>query len=187
MSRRANLTLLAGFILAIWAVELVNGLLLGHSWSRYGIEPRTVSVEGVRGILLSPFLHKGFGHLAANTLPLLILGGLAGARSRTNLLLITVVIIVVGGFGVWAIGRSGPHIGASGLVFGYFGYLVARGWYERSILSIAVALAVIGVFGLGMLQGIVPTAGERVSWEGHLCGLAAGGLAAWLLRERGGE
>ena len=91
--------------------------------------------------------------------------------------------------GPWAVPGLGDdlqrlvHVGASGLVFGYFGYLVARGWYERSILSILVAVAVIVVFGWGILFGLLPTGGF-VSWEGHLCGLLAGVLMARLTRER---
>ncbi len=181
MSRTANVTLLAALVAVIWAVELVN-LLLGHRLNDYGLLPRTV--EGLRGILLSPLLHGGFSHALSNTAPLLILGGLAAVRGRSNFLLVTLFIILVGGAGVWVGGRAALHIGASGLVFGYFGYLVARGWYERSILSIAVALAVIAVFGWGMLSGILPTAGVLVSWEGHLCGLIAGVLAAWLMGRR---
>ena len=181
MSRTANVTLLAALVAVIWAVELVN-MLLGHRLNDYGLLPRTV--EGLRGIPLSPLLHGGFSHALSNTAPLLILGGLAAVRGRGNFLLVTVFIILVGGAGVWVGGRAALHIGASGLVFGYFGYLVGRGWYERSILSIAVALAVIAVFGWGMLSGILPTAGVLVSWEGHLCGLIAGVLAAGVMGGR---
>ncbi len=178
LSRTANLSLLLTFLVAIWVVEVVNAFL-GHRLNAYGVLPRTV--EGLRGIPLSPFLHGGFGHLAANTLPLLVLGGLVAVRRRGNFLGVMVFIIFVGGAGLWLVGRSALHVGASGLVFGYFGYLVARGWYERSVLSILVALAVILVFGGGIFLGSLPTAGF-VSWEGHLCGLAAGGLAAKLTR-----
>ena len=175
MSRTANVGLLLAFIVAIWAVELVN-TLLGHRLNEYGLLPRTT--EGLRGILFSPFLHGGFGHVIANTLPLLILGGLIAVRGRGNFLLTTLIIALAGGGLLWLVGRGNLHIGASGLVFGYFGYLVARGVSERSCLSVVVALAVIAVFGWGMVQGILP-AGGFISWDGHLCGLAAGILAAF--------
>lgn len=178
LSRTANLSLLLIFLIAIWVVELVN-TFLGHRLNVYGVLPRTV--EGLRGIPLSPFLHGGFGHLAANTFPLLVLGGLVAVRRRGNFLGVTVFIVFVGGAGLWLVGRPALHVGASGLLFGYFGYLVARGWYERSVLSILVALAVILVFGWGIFFGLLPTAGF-VSWEGHLCGMAAGGLVARLTR-----
>ena len=184
LSRTINLLLLLALVVAIWAVEVVNEVFFDHELNRYGILPRTV--EGLRGIAFSPFLHGGFGHLAANTLPLLALGGLIAVRGRGSFPGVTVFIIGVGGAGVWLAGRTALHVGASGLVFGYFGYLVARGWYERSVLSILVALAVILVFGWGMLFGLLPTE-EFVSYEGHLCGLAAGVLVAWLTRPRRGE
>ena len=86
------------------------------------------------------------------------------------------IVIGVGGVGVWAFGRSAIHIGASGLVFGYFGYLVARGWYERKISSILVAIVVIVLYG-GLIVGVLPTPG-LVSWEAHLFGLLSGVMAA---------
>ncbi len=178
--RVAGLFLLLAFLVIIWVVEVVNAFT-GHSLNVYGILPRTV--EGLRGIPLSPFLHGGFGHLLSNTLPLVALGGLAALRGRSAFLTVTAFIIGVGGVGVWLVGRSALHVGASGLVFGYFGYLVARGVYERSIWSIIIALAVILIFGWGILFGVLPNAG-LVSWEGHLCGLIAGVLVARLTRNR---
>ena len=186
--RIANLALFLALVVMLWVVEVVN-TFLEHQLNVYGVAPRTV--EGLRGIPLSPFLHAGFGHLAANTIPLLALGGLVAVRGRTSFLGVTAFIIFIGGAGLWAVGRPWPwgdggslvHVGASGLVFGLFGYLVARGIYERSILSILVALVVIVVFGWGILFGLLPTAGF-VSWEGHLCGLVAGVLVARLTRPR---
>ena len=88
----------------------------------------------------------------------------------------TLFVVLLGGAGVWLAARGGSHIGASGLVFGYFGYLVARGWYDRRIVSILIAIVVMVVYG-GLLFGVLPTGG-RVSWEGHLTGLIAGVLVA---------
>lgn len=186
--RVSSLAWLLALIAAIWIVELVN-LFMDHRLNQYGIVPRTV--EGLRGIPLSPFLHGGLGHLLSNTGPLLVLGGLVAARGRANFVGVTAFIIVIGGLGLWAVGRPWPwddvqnlvHVGASGLVFGYFGYLVARGWYERSFLAIFVSVVVILVFGSGILFGLLPTA-PYVSWEGHLCGLAAGVLIARFTRDR---
>ncbi len=179
-SRMTSLLLLLALVAALWVVELVNAFL-DHRLNVYGVFPRTW--EGLRGIPLIPFLHGGFGHLASNTFPLLVLGGLIAVRGRSNWLALTALIIFIGGAGVWLIGRSALHVGASGLVFGYFGYLVARSLYERSFLSILVAVIVILVFGWGIFFGALPTA-KLVSWEGHLCGLLAGALVAWLTRPR---
>ena len=184
--RLSGLMLLILLAAAMWVAQVVN-LFMGYGLNEYGVVPRTI--PGLRGIPLGPFLHGGFGHLISNTLPLLVLGGLVAARGRANFAGVTAFIVFVGGLGLWCIGRPWPwqdierlvHVGASGLVFGYFGYLVARGWYERSILSILVALAVIAVFGWGILFGLLPTGGF-VSWEGHLCGLLAGALIARLTR-----
>ena len=173
-----SLFLLLGFVAVIWIVELAN-IFAGHGLNAYGIVPRTV--EGLRGIPLSPFLHAGIGHVLANTVPLLVLGGFVALRGKGAFPWISAAIIIVGGAGVWLIGRSAVHVGASGLVFGYFGYLVARGWYDRSILSILVAVIVIVVFGWGILLGVLPMGGF-ISWEGHLCGLLAGVLGARLAR-----
>jgi membrane associated rhomboid family serine protease len=174
----ASLVLLVGFVATIWVVELVN-TFTGHRLNAYGILPRTM--DGLRGIPLSPLLHGNMWHLLSNTVPLLVLGGLSAMRSGSRFVWVSLFIIIVGGAGVWAMGRTAVHIGASGLVFGYFGYLVARGWYDRRILSILIAVAVMAVFGWGILFGVLPTGGF-VSWEGHLCGLVAGIVVARLIR-----
>ena len=165
--------LLGVFVAVIWALAGVD-FVMDNRLAEYGIVPRTV--DGLWGIPLAPFLHGGFGHVISNTVPLLMLGGLMAARGWQTLLGVTLFVVLLGGAGVWLVARSGSHIGASGLVFGYFGYLVARGWYDRRIVSILIAVVVIVVYG-GLLFGVLPTGG-RVSWEGHLTGLIAGVLAA---------
>ena len=186
--RVASLVLLLVLVAVMWAVELVN-FFMAHRLNEYGIVPRTIM--GLRGIPAGPFLHGGFGHLLSNTGPLLVLGGLVAVRGQANFVGVTAFIIFVGGLALWTVGRPWPwddlqnlvHVGASGLVFGYFGYLVARGWYERSFLAILVSVAVILVFGTGILFGVLPTA-PYISWEGHLCGLIAGVLIARFTRDR---
>ena len=185
--RLSSLLLLIAFVAILWVVQVVN-VLMDYRLNEFGVAPRTI--EGLRGIPLSPFLHGGFGHLISNTMPLLILGGLVAVRGQVNFVGVTLFIIFIGNLGLWAVGRPWPwddlqyviHVGASGLVFGYFGYLVARGWYERSFLSIFVAVIVILVFGSGIFLGLLPTA-PYISWEGHLCGLIAGILIARFTRD----
>ena len=147
---------------------------MGHQLNSWGTFPRTV--HGLTGIPLSPFLHGSFGHVVSNSIPFLVLGGLIALRGRQVLLRVSFIVIGLGGAGVWALGRPTIHIGASGLVFGYFGYLVARGWYERKLGSILMAIAVIILYG-GLIVGVIP-ARSLVSWEAHLFGLIAGVLAA---------
>ncbi len=136
----SSLPFLIGFVAIIWVVEIVNASM-GHQLNSWGIFPR--SVHGLAGIPLAPFLHGSFGHVISNSIPFLVLGGLIAFRGRQVLLRVSFIVIGVGGSGVWLLGRSAVHIGASGLVFGYFGYLVARGWYERRLGSILLAIAVI--------------------------------------------
>lgn len=166
-----------GFLAMIWVVEIINGFI-GHRLSVWGILPRTT--QGLIGIPLSPFLHGSFNHVLSNTIPFLVLGGLVGLRGGQKLVGISLFIIVVGGAGVWLFGRTAVHVGASGLVFGYFGYLVANGWFDRRPLSILAAIAVIVVYG-SLVFGVLPTT-SFVSWESHLFGLLAGVLAARLTR-----
>ena len=170
----SSLYLLIGFIGVILVVEVLNGLV-DHSLNAYGLVPRTTG--GMVGIPLSPFLHGSFLHVQSNAVGLLALGCLAVIRSRERFPWVCLVIILIGGLGVWLIGRSATHVGASGLVFGLFGYLLFKGLLDRSILSVLVAAVVAGVFGWAVLSGVLPT-NTFVSWEGHLCGLAAGILAA---------
>ena len=170
---KQGFVLLGVFVAAIWALAGVD-FLMDNRLAEYGIVPRTV--DGLWGIPLAPFLHGGFGHAFSNTVPLLMLGGLMATRGWQTLLGVTLFVVLLGGAGVWLAARGGSHIGASGLVFGYFGYLVARGWYDRRIVSILIAVVVMVVYG-GLLFGVLPTGG-RVSWEGHLTGLIAGVLAA---------
>ena len=164
---------LIALVAAMWAVEVVNAFM-DHRLNDYGIMPRTTA--GLVGIPLSPFLHGGFGHVLGNTMPLLGLGILAARQAKRAFAAATLFIVCAGGAGVWLVGRSDLHVGASGLVFGYFGFLVASGWYDRRFVPILVAVVVIALYGW-MLFGVLPTQGY-VSWEGHLCGLLAGMLAA---------
>ncbi len=161
------------FAVILWIVEAVN-FILGHKLSMLGIYPRTL--KGLVGIPLSPFLHSGIIHLLLNTAPLIILGCLMITHGKRIFIEVTSFIIVIGGAGVWIIGRSSYHVGASGLIFGYFGYLISIGIFTKRISSLAVSLITVSVYG-GLFWGMLPTL-SRVSWEGHLCGFAAGILAA---------
>ncbi len=162
------------FAAVLWIVEAVN-FISGHKLSMFGIYPRTL--KGLVGIPLSPFLHSGIIHLILNTGPLIILGYFIILNGRRIFLEVTFFIIVAGGAGVWLIGRSSYHVGASGLIFGYFGYLVSRGIFNKKISSLVVSFITVLIYG-SLFWGLLPTL-SRISWEGHLCGFAAGILAAW--------
>ena len=177
---RARAALLLGFVGTLWAVELVDLLVFRGGLDFLGIRPR--NTEWLWGIVLAPFLHGGLPHLIANTAPLLVLGGLVLLRRRLDYVLVTVIVTLVGGFGVWLFApRNTVHLGASGVAFGYLGYLIARTWFERSLTSLAIAL-VAGFLYSGALLGVLP--GQRgVSWEGHLFGLLAGGATGAVVKK----
>ena len=166
-------TLFAGAAL-IWAVSLYGLFVDERLVDVLALAPRRI--DGLPGILSAPLVHGSFAHLLANTVPLLILGGLVVIRGVASYLTTTLAIVVLGGLGLWVLGRDAAHIGASGLIFGYFGFLVGRGYYERRLQSIAVSVLVVVVYG-GLIVGVLPR-GDRVSWEAHLFGLIAGGLCA---------
>ncbi len=176
---KSALYYVAGLLAVMWVVGLIN-IPLDYKLSEFGIVPRTV--DGLRGILLTPFLHASFDHLLVNTLPVAFLGTLVAIQGRRTFLLASVFIMLVGGGALWVIGRHGTHVGASGLTFGFFGYLVARAWYDRSLASILVAVVVVVLYG-GVVLGVLPST-PGLSWEGHLTGLIAGVLAARLMWKR---
>ena len=165
---------LVGSVGLIWLVSLYGLFIDPGVVSALALVPRRV--DGLPGVLGTLFVHGSLAHLSANTPPLLILGGMVAVRGVAYYLTTTLAIALVGGLGLWVVGREAAHIGASGLVFGLFGFLVARGYYERRWSSIAAALVVIVLYG-GMIAGVVPRDGQ-VSWEAHLCGLLAGILCA---------
>ncbi|MGK3964576.1 rhomboid family intramembrane serine protease [Sorangium sp. So ce118] len=178
---KLHAALLGGFVALLWSIEILDLVVFRGSLDALGIRPRTV--PGLVGIALAPLLHGGFAHLAANTLPFVGLGWLIMLRKKRDLFLVTLVAALVGGLGVWVLGSpSSVHIGASGVIFGYFGFLLLRGWFERSALSIALSLVVGLVYG-GMIWGVLPTR-MGISWEGHLFGFLGGVLAARLLGGR---
>ena len=162
-------------VTAIWVVEIVN-FLLGHGLTSWGLVPRRVS--GLIGIPLAPFLHAGLWHAVSNTVPLLILGALTLIGGKTRFWASTVGIVLLSGLLVWLFARGVPHVGASGLVLGYFGSLLARAYFERSLVSIAVAFLTMICYG-GLLWGILPLR-SYISYESHLFGLIAGISVAWL-------
>jgi len=159
-----------------WLVFVVNNLIFSGQLLQYGIVPR--HLRGLPGIIWSPFLHASFRHLAANTLPLLILGGVICARSKTEFTAVTMGGILLGGFLTWLLGRTASHIGASGLIFCFFGYLASLAYFKRNIPTLLVSLACIVGYG-GLLRGVVPTS-AAVSWEGHLAGIVSGVVFAWV-------
>jgi len=163
-----------------WVVFAVNNLILGGALTPHGIIPRRIG--SLPGIIWSPFLHASFGHLAANTLPLLILGGILCARSRAEFIAVTAGGVFIGGGLIWLLARKADHVGASGLIFCYFGFLTSRAWFDRTIITFCLALICLVGYG-GILIGLLPVF-PGVSWEGHLAGLAAGVASARMITNK---
>jgi membrane associated rhomboid family serine protease len=175
----SGLKLLVVLIGLMWLSETIDTALNGEL-DQYGIIAR--EPDGLFGILTAPFLHLGFGHLISNTLPLVTLGALIAVSGAMRLFSVTAIVATIGGFGTWLI--SPPHtitIGASGLVFGYAAYLIARGIFNRRLGQVAIGVIVVLVWGSALLGGLLPQDG--ISWQGHLFGGIAGVFAAWVLSE----
>jgi len=171
---KQQVTTLSATVGATWTAFVVNGIA-GGALMQYGVIPRTLS--GLRGILFAPFLHANMQHLIANTIPFLAMGWLVMLRDARHFLPVTLFAMLGSGLMAWLLGAPGSvHIGASGVVFGYFGFLLLGGWYARSFMSITLSILVAVMWG-GLVLGIAP--GQvGISWQSHLGGFIAGVLAA---------
>jgi membrane associated rhomboid family serine protease len=170
------LLVVVALLVVMWAAEIID-LVPGTPFDRWGIRPRTV--RGVAGIPMAPFLHSGFGHLFANTIPFLVLGAFIALGDLRRFVQVTVIVGLTSGLGTWLFASPGTiHIGASGLVFGYLTYLIARGFFAAKPLWILGGI-VIGLLYGGLLWGLLPRPG--ISFTGHLFGAAGGVLAAFAL------
>lgn len=175
---KIQFTILGAFVLVFWLIEIVNRAFFGDRIDYYGIIPRTV--VGLRGIFFAPFLHGDIPHLVANTLPFLILGFLTMLRKTSDFFVVGFLSMMVSGVGVWLFAAPNSiTIGASGVIFGFLGFLMFRGIFQRNIPSIAVSLIVILLYG-GMIWGVLPS-DPHISWLGHLFGFLGGILAAKLI------
>lgn len=173
------------FVALLYLVELIDQQM-GNSLDANGIRP--LEVDGLWGIIFAPLLHAGWQHLAANTVPLLILGFLMTLAGMSRFVWATAIVWILGGFGTWLIGNWGSncgetdHIGASGLIFGWLAFLLVFGVFVRRLSDIVIGLVVLFLYG-GVLIGAMPVLGRcgGVSWQGHLCGAIAGVIAAYML------
>jgi membrane associated rhomboid family serine protease len=176
--QREGITLFAGIVALMWVIEVIN-TLDGNALDSDGIYARNFG--RLWGILTSPFIHASFAHLISNTVPFVFMGLIIALRGAARVAAVTAIVIVIGGLGTWLISPSGAvTIGASGVVFGYATYLLARGLFNRSLLEVLTGVVVGAVWGGALLTSLVPHYG--VSWQAHLSGAIAGVIAAWLLR-----
>ncbi len=174
-------TVVGSIVLLFWVIEIVDKAFFRGHLDAFGIRPRQLA--GLAGIVFAPFLHGGFTHLIANTFPFLILGGMVYWRRPADFFPASVLSALIGGLGAWVLGAPGSvHVGASSIIFGYFGFLVARAWYDRDLKSTFLAFLAILLYG-GIIWGIRPFQ-TGISWQGHLFGLIGGIYAAKLRSQR---
>jgi membrane associated rhomboid family serine protease len=171
---------LAASIGVLWIIQVIN-LALGGALLTFGIHPLTTA--GLIGIPLAPFLHASLGHLVMNTVMFVPLGGILLLRDRREFLAVSVLGALGSGLGCWVLGGVGTvHVGLSGVLFAYLGYLMARGIFERSLVTILLSVAVTWLFG-SMVWGVLPVA-VGVSWQAHLFGFLTGIATAARLSSR---
>jgi membrane associated rhomboid family serine protease len=175
LARRA--WVLVAFVGSMWLVRVVD-TFRDASIAGYGIIPRSGHLVG---ILAAPFIHANWAHLIANTLPLLVLGALILLDGTGEFVFVTIVTMLCAGAGTWLFGSTANHIGASGVVFGYMGYLLFRPAFDRRLWSVVVTVIVISIYGTTLFLAITPQAG--ISWSGHAFGFL-GGLVAARLHKR---
>lgn len=165
-------------VAVLWIVFLLS---LVFPLNKFGIIPR--QIDGLWGVLFSPFLHESFSHITANSMSLLVLGSLLAYLEHKRTSVIMISLALMSGLGTWLIGRSGSiHIGASGMIYGILGYLIVSGIFKRDLKSILLSILVFFLYG-GLIFGVLPV-DKFVSWEGHLCGFLSGIILAWTFSKR---
>ncbi len=180
-AQRQGIELLLAIVALMWVVEVINSLDHYALDNDASLIPRDFA--RIWAIFTSPFLHVSWQHLIDNTIPLLFLGLIIALAGASRVVLVTLIVIVVGGLGTWLIAPGNTEtVGASGLVFGYAAYLLTRGVFDRSALEIVIGIIVAVIWGGALLSSLVPHTG--VSWQGHLCGAIGGVIAAWVLSDR---
>jgi membrane associated rhomboid family serine protease len=175
---KTQVTILGSFVTIFWITEFIDIFIFKGRLDRFGIQPH--SLIGLRGILFAPFLHGNLPHLIGNTIPFLILGWLVMLQETSDFWIVTALTMVIGGLGVWLFAApTSVHIGASILIFGYLGFLLFRGYFQRNFMSMFLSVLVTFLYG-GLVLGVLP-AGPGISWQGHLFGFLGGILAAKLI------
>jgi membrane associated rhomboid family serine protease len=176
---RNALIVMGAFLALIWLLQVLNWTDHYRLDQEYGILPRSLGRLG--DIFTAPFLHASWQHIEGNSLPLFVLGVAAAYRSVLRFLALSVIVAITSGLAVWLFqGGAGVTIGASGLIFGYFGYVLVRGIVDRNWIDLAVGVLAGAAYYSILAVALPGTPG--ISWLAHIGGLAGGVLAAWLLR-----
>jgi membrane associated rhomboid family serine protease len=172
---------MAGVLAVLWVLQIANSIDHYGLSKHFGIVAREPS--RLPDIFSAPLLHFSYSHIEANSAPLFFLGFFAAYRGIRRFVAATLLIVVTSGLGSWLLSASHTlEVGASGVVFGYFGYVVVRGVVERHVLDV-IAAVVVALTYWSILQGVLPN-DPHISWQAHLFGLIGGIAAALLLRQR---
>jgi membrane associated rhomboid family serine protease len=174
------LILMVVFAAVLWIVESVNAAN-DYSLDRFGLRPRRV--DGLWGVLTQPFLHASYHHLFSNTAPVIMIGWVLMLSGLRTWLTVSAIVLVLGGLVTWLVAPAGVIVGASGLVFGWLGYLLARAYFSRKLRWILVAVLVLFFFGT-FLSNLLPSFDSQISWQSHVSGFGAGIVAGAVLHPR---
>lgn len=172
-------------LLAMWVIQLADAVLPG-SFTGFGL--RSWDLTALGGIVLAPLLHADWAHLLANSVPFLVLGCLVAVEGARRFWAVTAIVTLIGGVGTWLVNAPGTlTVGASVLVFGYFGYVVLRvfapGRTSHRILYAVIAIVIIAIYGASMLAGVVGVS-SGISWQAHLFGAVGGAVAVFTGRRK---
>jgi membrane associated rhomboid family serine protease len=177
---RKALFVMVAFLAILWIVQVANALDHYQLTNDYGIRPRDLS--SLPDILAAPFLHVSWTHIESNSGPLFIFGFLAAYRGVVRFLGLTAMVIIVSGLAAWFFGDPKTiGVGASGVVFGYLGYILVRGFFDRHGIDILIG-AVMALCFAYQFTVLLPHAG--IGWQAHIGGLVAGVVGGWLFRDR---
>ena len=171
---KLNFHVLVIILAGLWGIQIINASL-GYRLNYLGILPR--EAPGLVGIMFAPLLHGSFTHLLFNSIPLFILANFILLEGFTSFIAITLIITVFSGIAVWLVGRKALHVGASGLIMGYWGFLLLAAVISPSVLTIFLIIICLYYFG-GFASSLLPEEGS--SWESHVFGFLAGLLTSYL-------
>ena len=177
---RKALFVMVGFLAILWVVQIANAADHYQLINSYGITPREIG--SLPDILTAPFLHVSWAHIEGNSGPLFIFGFLAAYRGVTRFFSVTALVILTSGLGAWLFESAGTvGVGASGVVFGYFGYIMVRGFFDRHAIDMLIG-AVMALCFAYQFSVLLPQQG--IGWQAHIGGIAGGVLAGWVFRDR---
>lgn len=178
---KTQVSIIGVFVAIFWILEFINQFVFGDRLDTLGIIPR--NIIGLRGIVFAPFLHANFSHLIANTVPFIVLSWFVMLQHTRDFFIVTIMTMLVGGLGVWLTAPSNSvTIGASILIFGYLGFMLLRGYFQKNFPSILLSFVVAFIYG-GLIWGVLPS-NPHISWQGHLFGFLGGVWAAKIISDQ---